>query len=95
MAQARPPVRPTEVERRQRWGPTEGATPMWVVDVVTKDKGRLLATFRSLNYFNALRMKNWWTDNGVPQTASAVPEAIEVVLDRWPPIPTDLADEVA
>ena len=67
-----------------------GATPVWTVDVVSKDTRKHVATFASLNYFNALRIKNWWTDNGVPQTASAVPEAIEVVLDRWPPIPTDL-----
>ena len=69
---------------------------MWVVDVVTKDKRRLLATFRSLNYFNALRQKNWWTDNGVPENALGGPEAIEVLFDRMPPIPTDLEpDDVA
>ena len=77
-------------ENRQRWMSAAGAHPVWAVDVWMKDTRKHVATFASLNYFNALRIKNWWTDNGVPQTASAVPEAIEVVLDRWPPIPTDL-----
>ena len=82
-------------ERRQRWVSTAGATPLWTVDVVRKDTRQLVATFSSLNYLNALHMKNWWADNGVPGVALGVPEGIEVLLGRWPPIPIDLADEVA
>ena len=83
------------IERRQRWVSTQGATPLWTVDVVRTDTRQLVATFCSLNFFNALAMKNWWVDNGVPCHALGGPEGIEVLLDRWPPIPTDLADEVA
>ena len=80
-------------ERRQRLVSTHGASPLWYVTVRREDT--LVATYRSLNFFNALAMKNWWVDNGVPAHALGAPEGIEVLLDRWPPIPTDLEDEVA
>ena len=83
------------VERMQRLVSTHGASPLWTVHVVRKDTRKLVATFRSLNFFNALHMKEWWVDNGVPCTDLGDHDGIEVLLDRWPPIPTDLADEVA
>ena len=46
--------------------------------------------------FKALHMKNWFIDNGVPGHPLGRPGAIEVLLDRLPPIPTDLEpDDVA
>ena len=93
MAQVRPPVRPTQAERRQ---PLELPSPLWCVEVVAKDTRRHVANYSSPNFFKALHMKNWFIDNGVPGHPLGRPGAIEVLLDRLPPIPTDLEpDDVA